>query len=147
MKIIFIAGFFILLAACTKAPQGPTETLGKFIEYRFATNQTKDGLLHYMTSKASAEIQAMSESDLTDLFKVDRFRKRNFQIVNEKCTEEKCFITYVLEYDVLAANNTREFIAEVKKIAELQKIGDEWKVANIDNIKTFIDSTRPIDVK
>ncbi len=147
MKIILSLIVLFSMLSCTKIPQGPAETLGRFVDYRFATNQTKEGLLKYMTAKASDEIQAMSEADLAELFKVEKFRKRNFQIVTEKCTEEKCFMTYVLEYDVLATNNTREFVTEVKKIAELQKIGEEWKVANIDNIKTFIDSTRPIDVK
>ena len=89
----------------------------------------------------------MKEDDLEDLFKVDKYRKRNFKIISEKCSEEKCFMTYVLEYDVLTAQKTRDFVSEVKKIAELQRINQEWKIANIDNIKTFIDATTPIDVK
>ncbi len=147
MRLISLFLLCVFFASCDSKPQGPHETLARFVDYRFSQSQTKEGLLHFMTAKASEEISAMSEENLAALFKVDNYRKRNFKVITEKCTEDKCFMTYTLEYDVLAANNTREFVAEVKKIAELQKINQEWKVANIDNIKTFIDSTKAIDVK
>lgn len=147
MKYLVLFLVMVLAFSCDKKSQGPSETLTNFIEYRFSSSQTKDGLLKYMTAKASEEISNLKEEDLADLLKVEKYRKRNFKIVSEKCDENKCYMTYVLEYDVLAANSTRDFVSEVKKIAELQKIDGEWKVANIDNIKTFIDATRPIDVK
>ena len=147
MKYIVLFLVMVMAFSCDKKAQGPSETLNSFIEYRFSTSQTKEGLLKFMTAKASEEISNLKEEDLADLLKVEKYRKRNFKIISEKCDENKCFMTYVLEYDVLAANSTRDFVSEVKKIAELQKIDGEWKVANIDNIKTFIDATRPIDVK
>jgi len=146
MKIIFFCILAIFIS-CNKTQQGPAETLTSFIEYRFSNNQTKEGLLVYMTSKASEEIQAMSEGDLVDLFKVEKYRKRNFKIVTEKCTEDKCFMTYILEYDVLTETKTRDFSSEVKKIAELQKINEQWKVSNIENVKTFVESIKPIEVQ
>lgn len=147
MKYAILVLVMVLAFACDKKAQGPAETLTNFIEYRFSNTQTKDGLLKFMTSKASEEISNLKEEDLADLLKVEKYRKRNFKIISEKCDENKCFMTYVLEYDVLAPNSTRDYVSEVKKIAELQKIDGEWKVANIDNIKTFIDATRPIDVR
>lgn len=147
MKLFALICILFLAISCDSKHQGPAETLTRFVDYRFSDSQNKEGLLRFMTSKASEEIAAMNDEDLKSLFKTEKFRKRNFKIISEKCTQDQCFMTYVLEYDVLATNSARDFVTEVKKIAELQKIGEEWKVANIDNIKTFIDATRPIDVK
>ena len=40
-----------------------------------------------------------------------------------------------------------ESLIEVRKIFELVKINEDWRIKGIENIKTYIESKKSIDIK
>ena len=69
-----------------------------------------------------------------------KINKIKFVNINEK-TLKKVFVTV----DLSLVKNKSEL--EVRKIFELSKIEDDWKIDKIENVKTYIEIQKSIDIK
>ena len=141
MKLLLV---FLLVFGCSKS-ESPEEKLQEFVDYRFQTNQSKDKLLSYLTGKLHSAIESMSEEEFGKFIENLKYKKKKFKIVLKKCSDEKCFITYVLSYTQPVPKNP-DFEVEVKKIAEMERVEDQWKISNVSNVKSYIEGMKPIDV-
>ena len=67
-------------------------------------------------------------------------KKLKFVSLNEKASD-KVFLTVDLEL-----SKGRDQI-EVRKIFELSKISEDWKIDKIENVKTYIEIEKSIEIK
>ena len=84
------------------------------------------------------DVIAMNEKDFAEYINVDGLRKKRVNFLIKKCTEEVCYLTYTLSYEKFN-KDTKEFSVEVRKIAEMRKEDNKWKIVDISNIKSFFD--------
>jgi len=142
---------FILFIFCgvtfisCNSQKGPDETLRNFVNYRFSSSQDKEKTLSYTTGSLNEELAKMSDEDYNTFADINDYKKRKLKINLKKCAEDQCFITYTLSFYKKDAKEKTASV-EVKKIAELSKTEDGWKIADVNNVKTYIESKKVIDV-
>ncbi len=139
--IVFCSSLFF---GCN-SQKGPEETLRNFVNYRFSSSQDKGKTLSYVTGTLEEKIVEMSDEDYKLFEKTTEYKKKKLRINLKKCTENQCFITYTLSF-FKKTGEQKSASLEVKKIAELKKTDKSWKIADVNNIKTYIESKEPIDV-
>ncbi len=138
--VLFAVGLSLFACNDQKDPQS---VLLKYIDYRFAANQTKDELLKMTTGNLYQSITMMTDEDFEQFKKVDSRRKKAVNIRLANCSAERCSITYVISYQELQNEQT---VVEAKKIATLEKVDGNWKLSDVDNVKTYINAQTPIDI-
>ena len=142
MRLAVIFMLFGLLYSCNEYSV-PQDVLRNFVHYRFSNNQSKDYILEQTSGVLREKILTMSEDDFNKFINVKNLKKKKFKISYTKCSENKCFITYFLSYDILNEGKKR-FSVEIKKIAELEKDLGVWKISDVNNVKTYYDSKEHI---
>jgi hypothetical protein len=144
MKYILMFCFLILLS-CTKNV-GPQDFLKSFIEYRFSSKLTYEGLLEMTDGALKERILNLTEEDKVGYLKTDHLRFKKVKMDLITCIEDKneCNITYTVSYDQLKSG-TVDVSAEVKKIAQLKKIEEKWKIVEIDEVKTYFENKSTIN--
>jgi len=144
MNKIFAIFLVIAFASCTKKST-PEKVLNDFVNYRFNTSQSKDELLEMTTGELYERINSMEGKDLEEFLNVKDLKKRKLKVLLKNCEENECFLTYVLRYGQGAAN-PKDFGIEVKKIAKVEREGQTWKVAEVSNVKTYIEAKKELGV-
>ncbi|MCO4794666.1 MAG: hypothetical protein KC493_13190 [Bacteriovoracaceae bacterium] len=142
---VLLLSFMFVFSSCTK--KGNSEDVLKgYVKYRFSPTQSKDELLGRTTGTLNDKITEMNEEAFKDFVSMEKFKMRKFEINLKRCSEDQCFITYTLSYDQYQ-DGKRQYENEVKKIAEIRKIEESWKIADVSNVKTYIDSKEEITVE
>jgi hypothetical protein len=144
MQKFFCILILISFYSCTKK-SSPEGALRSFIQYRFDKSQSRDELIDMTTGALQEKISTMGEEDLEKFLDVKDLKRRKLTVLIKNCEVESCFLTYVLRYSQ-GKENPMEFGVEVKKIAKVEKIEKSWKLAEISNVKTYIDSKKSLDV-
>lgn len=145
MKITnFIAVLLLIFLGCTKKST-PEFALQEFISYRFEGNQSKDDIVEMTTGKIYDQIAALEGKELEDFLDTKDLRKKKVKVLRKSCEAEKCFLTYIIGYSQ-GKEEPHDFAVEVKKIAELVQVGEIWKLADISNVKTYIEGRKNLDV-
>jgi hypothetical protein len=128
--------------------KGPEATLKAYIDNRFSSEVEKDDFKNFFAGELLAEMEGLDEKSIADINAIKGQKKKSFKINFKRCDEQKCFLTYTLVYDTFAKaavpedsenvhqNNVR---VKVKKIAELRKTEDVWRIFGISDIKTLYD--------
>jgi hypothetical protein len=58
-------------------------------------------------------------------------------------------VTYLIDYSLISDSGSGkkvDFQTQVKKVAELYKENEKWKIFKIDNLKTLHKARNPIDI-
>lgn len=133
-----------LLFACN-GPDTPEAALRDFIHYRFKGSFEREKVLEKATGELYGRIEAMDDQEFTEFSRDNLSDSFSLKILLSKCEESKCFLTYTLAYDM---NETTDASAEmeVKKIAELHRVEKTWKVADVSELKTFIQMNNQLDI-
>ncbi|MBT7766141.1 MAG: hypothetical protein HN730_03235 [Bdellovibrionales bacterium] len=139
---------FIFISACN-LDNSPESALRTFVSNRFAGNQSREELLDLTTGKLHQQIKGMDDTTFATFTQTSNLDSKKLKISLNTCQEERCFITYTLNYlqDHKRGKNRKNksgYDIEVKKIAELHFIDGDWKIASVSNIKTSIDAKEPI---
>ena len=135
----------LLLAGLSCAKKtGPEETLTKFVNYRFSSGQTKQGLLDMASGKIKQSLQSMSDEQF-EKFANMPIKKKRFKIIKTQCSPDECSITYLIKYD-LQGGKKRLSSVESKKIALLENVEGAWFIKDVNNVKEFHKSDQVIDV-
>lgn len=142
---IFVILISVFLVSCQKK-NGAESTLMDFINYRFTSGQTKEKLLEYTAGKLHSLIEGMTEEEFEQFAKMEAAKKRKVEINFKNCEEEVCYLTYTVSYSS-DVGGKEAFKVDAKKIAELRKSQDEWKVADVSDIKSYYEGTNIIDEK
>lgn len=133
-----------LLFACN-GPDTPEAALRDFIHYRFKGSFEREKVLEKSTGELYGRIEAMDDQEFSEFSRDNLSDSFSLKILLSKCEENKCFLTYTLAYDM---NETTDASAEmeVKKIAELHRVEKTWKVADVSELKTYIQMNKQLDI-
>lgn len=146
MKFFTTTLFIILiLSGCTNRSKSPEGALQDYIQGASSQEQRREFFLDRTTGKLQTAIESMDEEEFTEFAAMSGVERVKFEILHKNCQELRCFITYEVEYRQKFEQN-EEFESVSKKIAELVQDGDQWKIADVTNIKSYIDSKTPIKI-
>lgn len=135
-----------LLTSCTKT-NDPEIALKEYVDLRFSNeNISRNDVLKRTSGTLQQQISNMSDDEFTK-FQTKNLKKRAFRILSTKCAKDECFVTYSIKYDTFDNSDGKVFTSEIKKIAQLQKENNEWKIVDVNNIKTFHDSKKALEIK
>ncbi len=143
-KTLIALALVLLTVGCTKK-NDPENALLEYVNYRFNESQSRSKLLDMTAGELNMSLQQMTDEQYQQFSNVSKYKRGNFNISLKKCTEDTCYITYTLKYDVMD-NQTKTLSAEIKKVAKLILDNKVWKVADVSNVKTYFDSKQPIDI-
>jgi hypothetical protein len=135
----------LISVSCTKKSSSE-DVLKGYVKYRFSPAQSKDVLLEKTTGTLKDRISTMTEDEFKSFVSMGKFKMRKFVINLKRCSDDQCFITYTLSYDQYQ-DGQRKYENEVKKIAEIRKQEDGWKIADVSNVKTYIDSKEELKIE
>jgi hypothetical protein len=139
----------LLLSACN-FDNSPESSLRHFVNYRFSSGQSRDQLLELTTGKLNQDIKQMDDATFEKFIQTSNLASKKLKISLNNCQEERCFITYTLNYlqDYKKTKGQSKeksgYDIAVKKIAELHFVDGDWKIASVNNIKTSINSNETI---
>lgn len=140
-SILFL--MMILCFACVDDKLSPESALKTFVESRFDSVVTREFVLERVTGKLQQGLENTSEEEFQKFADMRNMKQESFRILSKSCMEKKCFITYAIAYrskqDDKATSAT-----EVKKIAELQQVDGKWLIADVSNVKTYVEALEPI---
>lgn len=136
LKIFLLSFLFI---SCEKSGS-PESRLKGYVKFRFEEGHTKEEILSWLADPLRAKYEDLSDQQFKTISDVKGLKLKKFRVVNSNCSNPKaCYITYTIKYET-SRQNQSVFSTEVKKIAELKQDGDTWKIADVNNIKTFHSS-------
>ena len=144
MKYLLFVLLFVLSFSCTKKST-PEKTLQDYVDYRFQSSQERDDLLEMTTGSLYERISDMEEEELKKFLTGGMLKKRRLKILLKNCQDTQCFLTYILTYSQ-GAGNPKDFGVEVKKIAQINKVGESWKISDVSNVKTYIEAKKDLEV-
>lgn len=139
--ILFLIMF--LITACVEDKLSPETALKSFVESRFDTVVTREFILERVTGKLRQGLENTSDEDFNKFSDLRNMKKDSFKILSKSCQEKQCFITYSISYKTKESDTT-QFATEVKKIAELQQVEGIWLIADVSNVKTYVEAMEPI---
>ncbi len=141
-----LISFFLLLffVACN-GPGTPESALKGFVNLSFKGSKDKTDYLARLTGPLLAKYSSMGQEEFNKLLIGEGFKKNSFKILIKNCEEQKCFITYVIKYNQKGQNSSYDI--DTKKVAELVNEDDRWKISDVNDIKTFIDSSEEIRIQ
>jgi hypothetical protein len=140
--VILLAAFFML--SCMEDKLSPESALKNFVEARFDAVVTKNFILERVTGKLKQGLENTTDEEFAKFSDLRNMKKDSFKILTKSCQEKQCFITYSVSYKTFQ-NDKSAFSTEVKKIAELEMIDGKWLIADVSNVKTYVEAIDPIN--
>lgn len=135
----------VILLSCTKSANTPEGLLKMYVNDITSSKVDKDYYLKYTTGRLKESISSMSDEEIESLSKASKLSKVRVEIVKSLCQEVKCSITYIISYKSETSDSVT-FSTEVKKIAQLVKEEEQWKIESVVNSKTYHESEKAIDI-
>ncbi len=136
--LLFVSILLFCFCSCDRV-QTPEGTLENFVRLRFSGESNRPKLLNYLSGALHDHITRMSDEDFERFTDSSKIKESRFTIDLKKCEEDKCYITYTISY-TLRESKTVSHGAEVKKIAELLKTEEIWRINSISNVKSYIEA-------
>ncbi|MDA8791595.1 hypothetical protein N9N67_00035 [Bacteriovoracaceae bacterium] len=147
MKLnLIILSIFLTLIACVEEKETPEKTLSIYLKERTSSQVDLEFYQSYTAGKMLASVEALNEEEFNEYSRPIDVKKKKFKIMKKNCIEEdnSCFLTYIISYDT--PTEKPETSAQVKKIAEMKKIENSWKIVEVVNVKTFYENKESIDI-
>lgn len=144
MKILLMLVF--VLVACSKDPSTPEGLIKMYVEDVTSKQMTKDYYEKYTGGELWESISSLNDEDFESFSSLKKLKNAKVNIEKKICeSKSECRLTYIIKYEY-DGEDKNEFASEVKKVAELQKVEDSWKILKVSNIKSYVDSKTPINV-
>jgi hypothetical protein len=138
-----LISLLLFLSSCEDGANTPDASLSNYLKIRTSSDVDLEFYQKYTGGKLLSAIEALSEEEFSEAGKKIDVKKKNFKILKKNCNnDEVCFLTYILEYD--SPSEKPETISEVKKIAELHKIENQWRIVDVTNVKTYHENKEPL---
>lgn len=137
--LLVLLGFF----SCTKK-MGPEETLREFVKLSITGKMDRSALLDSTTNPLRAELEVLGDEEMAKYLKIEGASRDSFRVNLSNCQEDTCFLTYTLKYEQ-SKDGVKTFDIELKKMAELKKVEQNWLLADITDIKTYYEAQQPIE--
>jgi hypothetical protein len=143
-KYVLLLSALLFTTSCFKE-KGAAETLRTYIEGRFQGKFDRLEIAEFLNGPIKEDIKKMSDEDFDKYSDLSNLKKKKFKVTHQNCSIDKCFITYLISYDQL--KGAKDFFrVDSKKIAEMTKIEDSWKIEKVTNVKSYLESKVPIDI-
>jgi hypothetical protein len=136
---------FVLLFSCSFSDDNAEKVLTTYVNARFE-GKTVDDVKDSLTEDFYKSVQDAGSEEREKIWILDNLKLKTFKVLSSNCSEENCQITYYISY-YTHSNGKNDFLTETKKIAEMKKVNNLWKIAGVTHIKTFHDSLNDIEVK
>jgi hypothetical protein len=144
-KLLLLTLTLLFTVGCFKE-KGAQETLRAYIEGRFQGSLDRLEVSEFLSGHLKKNILEMSDEDFEKYSNLSNLKKKKFKVTYESCSLDKCFITYLISYDQL--KDSKDFFrVDSKKIAEMTKIEDEWKIEKVTNVKSYLESKEPLNIE
>lgn len=136
-----------LVVACTKDIKTPEGLLAKFTEDITTKKMDRDYYSKYTSGKMKESIDKLSDEEFETYGNLGKVKNAKIEVLKKNCSQEvKCSLTYIVKYDYISEESSeRDFKSEVKKVANLVKDDEGWKIEDVSNIKTYHESIKPIN--
>lgn len=141
MKNLYLLFMALTLTACLNSNNSPEKALENYIHAVSSGENSKDFYLEHTTSELRENIESMTDEEFRDFVSLPKISGKKFKVITKTCNEDKCTLTYLLTY---TSGENKEFKNEIKKIAVLIRVEDEWKIASASNLKTFIEARKDL---
>ena len=136
MKMLFKLILFIGFVSCV-SNNSPEAVLKNFEAELARGNVTNNSLDEWLTE------DAIKKFKLEKRFSGKNFLKK-FKVIYSNCVNGICSFTYDVSYKSSKGRNTA--VVDVRKQAVLNNFGNVWLIDEIDIIKTYIESSDPVDI-
>lgn len=138
--------FLLLLSlmACTSRDMTPEKALREYVEGSIGHHVDREFVLQRVTGKLQQVVTNMSDEDFLVFANLSSLRPEGFNVLSKSCQSDRCFLTYTVSYQKLKEDQ-KSFKTEVKKIAEIQQVNGKWLIADVSNIKTYLEALEPIN--
>ena len=131
------AKFFVMILfmfSCVRE-MGPEERVRTFYKELLSSSEPESLEEHLAVNNSFEEIELPLENHILVGLKV---------ISSKKMSETQHFITIDLQY------KQNKDIVDVRKVVEVVRIdssGNDWKIKSIENIKTYVELQKSIEIK
>ena len=144
MKLI-LSILFITLLSCDKGAKTPEGLLKMYVRDLTSGRTIKLSYFEkYTTGKLWESVENLEEDEFKKFISMGKVKNAKVQISNKNCIADQCTLSYIVKYDTVE-DSKKTFQSEVKKVAVIQKDGEIWKISEVSNIKTYIESNIPIN--
>ena len=145
---------WIVLSLSLVACQGendPEGRLRQYLDIRLKGGHDKSEVMGFLTGKMKDELGQMGDAEFEQFRSLKIKNIKGLKVLKKICRSEGvCFLTYTFKYSkaVFDGNpeEAKDVEVEIKKIAKLELIEESWKIAAIDNMKSFVKFNKPIDI-
>lgn len=126
------------LCACFESDQSPSGHLRKFVK-KSTSNLAQDDYSDYAAKDLLESISSMDEEEFKNFQEQSNVDGVKVDILSESCQDVSCTITYVTKYQTKTSDGST-YGSEVRKLAELVKGEDGWRVTSVKNTKTYLEA-------
>jgi hypothetical protein len=145
MKIVNLVLISTLFVSCFGGQDTPEGALRDYVTKISKSKVDRDFYLDRTAGKLKTAIENMDEEEFEDFNKLPNVKNAKVKVLSKTCDNDTCTLTYLVSYNIYE-NNKNAFETEVKKIAEMEKEGDEWKITDVSNLKTYIEAKDSINI-
>lgn len=144
MKYLLLSVVVFAFVACDKGAKTPEGLIKMYVKDMTTKKLDKAYFEENTTGKLWDSIKDLEETEFEKFISSEKIKNAKVSIKSKSCQSDECSVTYIVKYDVFV-NGKKSFETEVKKIASTKQIGDKWKMADVSNVKTYMESTEPIN--
>lgn len=137
---VVLFGTIFIFVGCQR-DHTPESDLRSYVNYASSGNATKAGFIERSTGDLRATLETMDEEQFeTFAEQMKHSVQKDFDINKTNCQELKCFITYTIEYEA-ESDEKPIYRVDVRKVAEMVKEDEEWKIASVENVKSYYEGS------
>ena len=133
----------VLLSACFNSDNSAVGVLREFVKKSSSGLEQRD-YQNYATGDLLGLIEDMSEQEFEQYKEQSKVQSVKVEVLNENCSDSKCSITYISKYKTKTSDGS-DYNSEVRKIAELSRENEKWKVSSVKNIKTYLETNEGLN--
>ena len=132
------------MMACTKGATTPEGLIRAFVDDVSTKKMDLDYFEKFTTGELLESIQTIGIENYENETRMKRVTDAKVEILSKNCEASKCIVTYIVKFKTKNQDEGK-FQSEVKKIAEVQREGEFWKLSKVTNLKTFHESFKAIN--
>ena len=129
----------VSLCSCFEGNVTAAGSLRNFVKKASANSLSQEDYSDYAQGDLLERIMAMDEEEFKSYQEQTALDSVQLDILSENCTKNNCTITYLTKYTTKTSDGSN-YNSEVRKIAELEKFEEAWKVISVQNVKTYLEA-------
>ncbi len=138
-----------LIASCYQKMDAEGR-LKEYFNLRFKGDYEREEIGDFLSGEMKEDVLKMNAEDFQRFRSLKIKKIKNLRILNTNCKEEICFLTYTFRYSKKVfdgdQSNNKDVEVEIKKVAKLELLNEQWKITAIDNTKSFVKFHKAIDI-